>query len=120
MAPLAGASGLRAAPKSVSVGPREVQKLRRLLGRGRHSCLNFFPQHLPGLKPEHPELGWIWVLAFRRGVGVLRWDSRLRVKLVLVSELESDGLEVSLWSRMEIEEGSELSLRVEMETGDVH
>lgn len=97
-----------------------MQKLGRLLGKGRHSCLNVFPQHLPGWKPEHLELGWIWVLAVGRGVGVLSWDSGLRVKLVSVSELESDGLEVSLGSRMEIEKGSELSLRVEVDIGNVH
>lgn len=49
---------------------------------------------------------------------MLYWDSGWRVKWVLVSELESDGLEVSLGSRLEIGMGSELSLRVEMAVGD--
>lgn len=49
---------------------------------------------------------------------MLYWDSGWRVKWALVSELELDGLEVSLGSRLEIGMGSELSLRVEMEVRD--
>lgn len=67
MVPGAGASGQRAAPKSVSVGPERGKGSGGFLGRGGHSCLSFFLQHLPGLRPEHPDLGWIWILAIGRG-----------------------------------------------------
>lgn len=59
VAPWAGAEGLGAAPKSVSVGPGEAQRLGRTSGRGWAFLPQFLPQHLPGLRPEYPELEWI-------------------------------------------------------------
>lgn len=47
----------------------------------------YLPQHLPGLRPEHPELRWIWVLAVGRGHRSSKVGFRVEGKVVLVSEL---------------------------------
>lgn len=80
------------------------------------SCLSLFPWHLLGLRPECSKLGWLWVLQ-GGGIGILSWDPGLRLSLVWVSDLESDGLEVNLGSRLETGKGSELSLGVERGIG---
>lgn len=87
-APWAGASGLRAAPKSVSVGPG-TQGLGRTSGRCGRSRLISSPSTCLAETPA-PRVGWAWVLAVGRGAGAPGRDSGWKAKLLAAAAGSGD------------------------------